>query len=383
MQTKICQRLGIDFPIFAFTHCRDVVAAVTNAGGFGVLGAVGFSPDQLRIELDWIDEHVNGKPYGIDVIIPNRYENQDEKDPEKLRSIISAAIPQGHRDFADELLDAHGVPRLPGGQKTRDQLMMTEATSTPLIDIALEHENVKMVANALGTPPPEVIKQIQDSGRMVGALCGSPKHAKRHVEAGLDFIVAQGGEGGGHCGEIGSSVLWPEVVEIAGDIPVIAAGGIGSGSQMYAALAVGAQGVWCGSIWLTVAESNTDEVKRERLLEASSSDTVRTKSYTGKYARMLRTPWTDAWDSDKDPKPLAPPMQMMAVRNAMRRMSKFPKQARDVMFVPVGQIVGRMNQTMGARQLISEIVDEYIEAHERMCALIPSGEESSRQFESN
>jgi len=113
MQTEVCRKLGIDFPGFAFTHCRDVVAAVSNSGGFGVLGAVGFHPEQLKIELDWIDAHVDGQPYGVDVIIPNRYQGQDEKDPDKLRALISAAIPRGHRDFADELLDAHGVPRLP------------------------------------------------------------------------------------------------------------------------------------------------------------------------------------------------------------------------------------------------------------------------------
>ena len=231
MQTELCQKLGIEFPIFAFTHCRDVVAAVTNAGGIGVLGAVGFKPEQLKVELDWIDEHVDGRPYGVDVIIPNKYAGQEEKDPEKLRALISAAIPREHREFADALLDSHGIPALTDDRGPQDRLTMTEATSAPLVDIALEHDNVKLIANALGTPPPEIIKQIQDSGRMVGALCGSPRHAKRHVEAGLDFIIAQGGEGGGHTGEIGSMVLWPEVVDVAEGVPVIAAGGIGSGPR--------------------------------------------------------------------------------------------------------------------------------------------------------
>ncbi len=247
MQTELCKKLGIDFPIFAFTHCRDVVAAVSKAGGIGVLGAVGFTPDQLEVELNWIDEQVGDNPYGVDVIIPNKYVGQEEKDKEKLQVMISASIPRSHREFADELLDAHGVPRLPENKKVEDRLLMTEATSTPLIDVALKHDKVRLIANALGTPPAETIKRIQDSGRMIGALCGSPHHAKRHVDAGLDFIIAQGGEGGGHTGEIGSIVLWPEVVDIAGDIPVIAAGGIGSGRQMFAAMATGAQGIRCGS----------------------------------------------------------------------------------------------------------------------------------------
>ena len=372
MQTELCKRLGIEFPIFAFTHCRDVVAAVSNAGGIGVLGAVGFSAEQLKIELDWIDEHIHDRPYGVDVIIPNRYQGQDEKDPDKLRALISAAIPQGHRNFADELLDAHGVPRLPEDRKVSGRLMMTEATSAPLIEVALEHERVRLIANALGTPPPDIIKQIQDSGRMVGALCGSPKHARYHVEAGLDFIVAQGGEGGGHTGEIGSAVLWPEVVDIAGDIPVIAAGGVGSGRQMYAALALGAQGVWSGSIWLTVAEAASTPVMRDMLLAATSSDTVRSKSFTGKYARMLRNAWTDAWDSGNNPSSLGPPLQMMAITNAMVRIGRYPEQAREGMFAPVGQIVGRMNEIMGTRELVMEIVHEYLDTHERMSALLPS-----------
>lgn len=371
MQTELCQKLGIDFPIFAFTHCRDVVAAVTNAGGIGVLGAIGFSPEQLAIELDWIDEHVGDRPYGVDVIIPNKYQGQDEKDEEKLRTLISAAIPHGHREFAAELLDAHDVPRLPNDRKVKDRLSMTEATSAPLVDVALQHDNVKLIANALGTPPPEIIKQIQDSGRMVGALCGSPKHATKHVEAGLDFIIAQGGEGGGHTGEIGSMVLWPEVVDIAGDTPVIAAGGIGSGRQMYAALATGAQGVWCGSLWLTVAEAATSPIEKELLLAAASNETVRSASVTGKPVRMLKNAWTDAWDAGNNPQSLEAPMQMMAIGDAMARMHRYPEQSRELMCVPVGQIVGRLNQVMDTRDVIMQMVEEYLDTSERMNNLLP------------
>jgi len=257
MQTEFAGLLGIQFPIFAFTHCRDVVAAATNAGAFGVLGAVGFSPEQLEIELRWIDEHVGTRPYGVDIIIPQKYEGMEEKDAEKLRQLISARIPTGHREFARILLKEAGVPELPPGTVLEDRLSMTEATSGPLVDVTLRHPNVKLIANALGTPPIDVIKQVQATGRLIGALCGHPRHARRHAEAGLDFIIAQGGEGGGHTGEIGSIVLWPEVIEIAGNIPVLAAGGVGSGRQMAAALALGAQGVWCGSIWLTVDEAES------------------------------------------------------------------------------------------------------------------------------
>jgi NAD(P)H-dependent flavin oxidoreductase YrpB (nitropropane dioxygenase family) len=372
VQTEFARRLGIEFPIFAFTHCRDVVAAVTNAGGFGVLGALGFSPEQLELELRWFDdEHVGGKPYGVDVIIPQRYEGMGEKDAETLQRLISSRIPAGHRDFARRLLADAGVPELPAGTVLADRLMMTEVTSRPLIDVALRHPNVRLIANALGTPPAEVIEQVQRSGRLIGALCGHPRHARRHAEAGLDFIVAQGGEGGGHAGEIGSIVLWPDVIEIAGDIPVLAAGGIGTGRQMAAALAMGAQGVWCGSIWLTVDEAETPPASRQSLLRASSGDTVRSRSFTGKPVRMLRNAWTNAWDAPGNPESLGAPLQMMVAGEAMVRAARHPDQAQDVMFSPVGQIVGRMNQPRSSRDLILEIVQDYLDAVERLNRLQP------------
>lgn len=371
MQTELAKRLGIEYPIFAFTHCRDVVAAVSNTGGFGVLGAAGFSPEQLEIELKWLDEHVGENGYGVDVIIPAKYEGKGEKDAGKLAAKISAAIPQEARDFANQLCDEAGVPELPADKPYKDRLGMTEATSTPLVDIALKHDKVKLIANALGTPPAEVIKQVQDSGRLIGALCGAPRHAVHHVNAGLDFIIAMGTEGGGHAGDISSVVLWPEVVDIAGDIPVIAAGGVGTGRQMAAALAMGAQGVWCGSIWLTVKEAATPPAQVESYLKAGTRDTVRSRSFTGKPVRMLRNKWTDAWDAPGNPESLGAPMQNMAVGEALERMRRHPDKSQDVFFSPGGQIVGRMNSTPAARDLLMDIVNEYVDTTERLAALMP------------
>ncbi|MCC6849486.1 MAG: nitronate monooxygenase [Deltaproteobacteria bacterium] len=370
MKTEICKRLGIEFPIFAFSHCRDVVAAVSNAGGFGVLGAVGFSAEQLRVELDWLDEHVVGG-YGVDIVIPGKYVGMGEMDVEKLQAMLAAQIPAEHRAFAKKLLADHGVPELSADEKPRELLGWTEATAGLQVEVALQHPKVKAIANALGTPPPEVIQEIQDTGRLVGALCGSAKQALSHKAAGLDFIIAQGTEGGGHTGEIGSIVLWPEVIDAAAPVPVLAAGGIGSGKQMAAAMALGAQGVWTGSIWLTVTEADTPPAQKESYLKATSRDTVRSRSWTGKPCRMLKNDWTEAWDKPENPKPLGMPLQFMVTAEAVSRGHHYAAKAQAVGFNPVGQIVGRMNEIRSARHVIQDMVQDYLEAAERLQGLLP------------
>ncbi|MFI5395052.1 MAG: NAD(P)H-dependent flavin oxidoreductase [Candidatus Binatia bacterium] len=366
MRTELCDQLGIEFPIFAFSHCRDVVTAVSKAGGFGVLGAVGFPPDQLEIELKWIDEHIGDKPYGVDIVIPGKYEGMGEVDPKKLEEQLLAAIPPQHRAFADKILAEHGVPKLPEGEKMTELLGWTAATATPQISVALKHDKVKLIANALGTPPADVIDEIHKAGRLVVALCGSAKHARAHKAAGVDIIVAQGYEGGGHTGEIGSVVLWPEVIDAVAPIPVLAAGGIGTGRQIAAALAMGAQGVWTGSLWLTVQEADAPPAQMDALLKATSRDTVRSRSFTGKPCRMLRNAWTEAWEAPDSPKPLGMPLQFMVTADAVARGHRYAERAKDVMFNPVGQIVGRLDAVRPVREVILQLVEQYLEAAERL-----------------
>ncbi len=367
MHTSLCDQLGIEFPIFAFTHCRDVVAAVSRAGGFGVLGAVGFSPEQLAIELDWIDDNVGDHPYGVDIVIPGKYEGIGEMDAAKLAQSLREMVPQGHYDFAKKVLADHGVPELPEGESAGGQLLgWTAATAAPQVEIALKHDKVRLIANALGTPPEDVVQQVHDSGRLVAALCGSARQARKHADAGIDIIIAQGGEAGGHTGEIGSVVLWPEVIDEVAPIPVLAAGGIGNGRQLASALAMGAAGVWTGSIWLTVSEADGAPAKTEQLLAATSADTVRSRSFTGKPARMLKSAWTEAWENPDNPKPLGMPLQYMVSGECVARGSRYPEQSRDVMFNPVGQIVGSMKKVRSSRELISSLVEEYAESVERL-----------------
>ena len=370
MRTEICKTFGIEFPIFAFSHCRDVVAAVSRAGGFGVLGAVGFPPEQLAIELKWIDEHVGDRPYGVDIVIPGKYEGMGELDPQRLEEMLRAAIPEQHRHFAEKILSDHGVPKLPAGDRPVNELLgWTVATATPQVEVALQHPKVRLIANALGTPPDDVIAHIHASGRSVAALCGAAKQARAHKAAGVDIIIAQGTEGGGHTGDIGSVVLWPEVIDAVAPTPVLAAGGIGSGRQIAAALAMGAQGVWTGSIWLTVQEADAPPAQRDAYLAATSRDTVRSRSFTGKPCRMLRNDWTEAWEAPDAPKPLGMPLQFMVTSEAVARGHRYADKAKSVMFNPVGQVVGRMNAVQPVKDVIYQLVQEYLESVERLQTL--------------
>lgn len=366
MQNELCDRLGIEFPIFAFTHCRDVVAAVGKAGGFGVLGAVGFTPEQLAVELDWIDDHIGDKPYGVDIVIPGKYEGMGELDPVKLEAELQAHIPEEHRDFVSRILAEHDVPELPEDEKMHELLGWTAATAMPQVETALEHEKVRLIANALGTPPPDIIEEIHETGRLVAALCGRADQALKHKDAGVDIVIAQGTEGGGHTGEIGSMVLWPEVIDAVAPIPVLAAGGIATGRQMAAAMAMGAAGVWTGSLWLTVEEADVPPAQMESYLSATSRDTVRSRSWTGKPCRMLRNDWTEAWAQEDTPDPLGMPLQFMVTSTAVQRGHRYPEQAREVMFNPIGQIVGRLDRVRPVKEVIYEMVEEFVEVSERL-----------------
>jgi len=372
MRTEICDLLGIDVPIFAFTHCRDVVVEVSKAGGFGVLGAVGFSPEELETELQWIDERIGNKPYGVDTVIPGKYEGMGELDPEKLEEQLKNSIPPETRQFAKDLLAEAGVPELPEGADEGGLLGWTLATALPQIEVALSHDGVKLIANALGTPPPDVIQSIHGTGRLVAALCGSAYQAMKHKDADVDIIIAQGYEGGGHTGEIGSMILWPEVIDAVAPTPVLAAGGIGSGKQAAAAMAMGAAGIWTGSIWLAVKEAAGHMEQKESYLKATSRDTVRSRSVTGKPARMLRNKWTEAWDRDDTPDPLPMPLQGLITIDMIKRTSLYADKSQEVAFNPVGQIVGSMNQVQPAKKVVSDLIDGYYDAIDRLQATMPS-----------
>ena len=363
MRTALCDTFGIEYPIFAFTHCRDVVAAVSKAGGLGVLGAVGFSPEQLEIELDWIDEHVGAKPYGVDTVMPQKSVDVHGGNPEELLEQIRSMIDANHWRYVDELMERFELPPLPEGQKVGGVLGWTDEVAHRQVEIALAHP-ISLIANALGSPPKDVIDQAHAHGVKVAALAGKAVHAQRHVNNGVDIVVAQGYEAGGHTGEIATMVLVPEVVDAVAPVPVLAAGGIGTGRQIAAALALGAQGVWLGSLWLTTAESGANPAVLAAYLDATSADTVRSRCYTGKPARMLRNTWTDAWSDPDGPGPLGMPLQNILTSEANARIARSDR--KDLQFAPVGQIVGRMNEVRSVRDVMYQLVEEYIETVDRL-----------------
>ncbi len=374
MHTPICDRLGIEFPIFAFSHCRDVVAAVTNAGGFGVLGALAFEPGRLEVELDWIDEHVNGKPYGVDFAMPVNYVGKGggpEADPEYLAGLI----PDEYRTFVGKVLDEAGIPQLPAdyerGQRKAAGLNVDEEGPRQ-VEIVLSHPGVKMVVNALGPPPKYIVEQCHARDVLVGGLVGSKQHAERQVALGVDVIVAQGTEAGGHCGEIATMVLVPQVVDAVGDRAVVlAAGGIADGRQAAAAMALGAQGVWTGSVWLLTTEADVQPEVTQNMLEAVSSDAIRAKVMTGKPARQLRTKWTEAWDRPDAPPTLPMPLQGLLYGEAAARFTRV--HSKEFGGTPVGQIVGSIDRVRPARDVVMEMVEGWIETMERMNGMMSTG----------
>ncbi len=369
MYSELCEKLGIDVPIFAFSHCRDVVVEVSKAGGLGVIGAGWFSAEQFSQELDWIDTHIGDKPYGVDIVVPQKYEGMEEPDAETLEAQLMQQVPEEHINFATALLEQHGVPELDQEQANQPKLAgWTYATALPLFEQSLNRPNCKLLANALGTPPADIIDRAHADGMLVGALCGKLKQAIQHKEAGLDFIVAVGGEGGGHAGEISSIVLWPQAIDAVAPLPVLAAGGISSGRQMLAAMATGAAGVWMGTQWLTVAEAEAQPAQKDSYLKASSEDTVRSRAWTGKPARLIRNRWTDAWDAPDTPAPLDMPLQGLVTHDAMLRTELYAGSgdAQAVAMNPCGQAIGMINEVETCRDVMFRLLSEYADALEQV-----------------
>jgi NAD(P)H-dependent flavin oxidoreductase YrpB (nitropropane dioxygenase family) len=368
MRTALTDMLGVDFPLVAFSHCRDVVAAVTNSGGFGMLGAVRFTPDQLDEELSWLDAETHGRPYGVDVLIPTQLAGRDEG---LSADETAARVPAEHVEFARDLLLRYGV--ISNGDDFRLRpaaaVQYEEENVKALLDVAFSHP-VKLVASALGIPSPELVARAKSNGVPIAALVGKVEHARRQAAAGVDLIVAQGHEAGGHTGEITTMVLTPQVADAVAPIPVLAAGGIADGRQIAAAIALGAAGVWTGSVWLMTEESETDATVREKFAAASSADTMRSRVRTGKLARQLRSAWHDEWESAGSPGALPMPLMEMISDSAFQKIGQAAAagspEAYSLQSYFVGQAVGMLGSVRPAAEVVYTMIESYIEAVARL-----------------
>ena len=353
MTSEFLDRCGIEFPLFAFSHCRDVVIAVSRAGGMGVLGTARSTPDQVATDLGEIEGALRGKPYGVDLLLPgsDRQEQIEE---------VAKQVPQGYRDFVEGVLRKFGVPPGLGTMSVEQRVAgvvggkATVAQALKIVDVALAHE-VRVFASALGAPGNGFVDAVHEKGALMLGMAGSVVHARKHVEAGADVVVAQGTEAGGHTGEVGTMVLVPDVVDAVAPVPVLAAGGIADGRQIAAALALGAAGVWTGSVWLTTTESDLDPAVKEKLIVATARDAIRSRAMTGKPARQLRTAWIDAWEGPDAPPPLRMPLQGVLVEEAQMRIAQH--HVTELMGTPVGQVVGRLSSVRPAARVVQELME--------------------------
>jgi len=364
MNNELCRLTGADFPLFAFSHCRDVVAAVSRAGGFGVLGGSSFTPESLEVELAWIDAHVDGKPYGVDFVVPEKQAASSEIGTEEL----IARIPQAHRDFVLDLLARHDVKLDADSVVNRRRPPTLPDIGEALMEVAFRHP-IRLIANALGIAPASMIERGRAHGVPVAALVGAKEHAVRQVNAGVDIVIAQGTEAGGHCGEVSTLVLVPEVIRAIAPIrpvPMLAAGGIMTGGQMAAAMAMGAQGAWTGTVWLATTEAETSETIRQKMIEASSRGTVRSPARTGKPCRQLRSAWHDAWESENSPGPLPMPLMAMLSQPALTQVEKAADagnaKARALATYFVGQGVGLVEEVRSAGAVVQQFKQEFADA---------------------
>jgi NAD(P)H-dependent flavin oxidoreductase YrpB (nitropropane dioxygenase family) len=361
VRTSFTELVGVAHPIVGFNRSPAVVAAVTNAGGLGVLGASAFTAPELDAQLTWIEEQVGGRPYGVDLLVPEKFAAGD---PDDLIASLRAQIPQAHLDFVADLLARYGIPdapptATPGVVMDEIAAALSPAGAGPLLDVAFSHR-IALIASALGTPPPGLVARAKDAGVKVAALVGQAKHARRQLDAGVDVLIAQGTEAGGHTGTIATMVLTPEIVEVAAGRPVLAAGGIASGRQMAAALALGAAGVWCGSVWLSSAEDVSNQAVKDKFLRAASSDTLRSPTRTGKPARQLRTAWHDEWEAAASPAPLPLPLQPMLVNDAWRRIDAAAAAGHEgalrLESFFIGQVVGSFTEIRPAAEITRQII---------------------------
>lgn len=355
LDADFAQRIGARVPIFGFSHDWQVVAALSAAGGIGILGTARLSPESLRAQLAEIEARIGNAPYGVNLLVPAARPSAGGGDD-------SAGTSAEHEQFVTTTSTRLGldsgasVPEIFSGGK------MTTENALQLWEACREAQP-RVVSFGLGSPPAQLMEQSREMGALRVALAGSPRHAERLRQDGFDVIVAQGTEAAGHTGTIGGFVLLPEVVQAVAPAPVLAAGGIVRGDQMAAAEVLGAAGIWIGTALLTTTESQLPDALKARLLAAASRDTYITRALTGKPSRQLRNDVLDAWQAPDAPSPLPSPQQgrLMEPLIAGGMASGDPR----FMYSPAGQGVGLLHEQESVSGLVERLLSEYREARER------------------
>ena len=350
LKTPICSRLGIEWPIFGFAHSVDVVSAVSAHGGLGVFGGTRNTPEEITDAMTQARRGAGEAPIGLDLVLPKGMPQTAN------RQAIEAEIPQAHREFVDGLWKKYQVPA-PSKPGMRSRFVRSEEIAAAQVEAALATD-VNVFACGIGAPK-EVVARAKALGKTTLALVGSQRHAQAALAVGVDLLVAQGTDAGAHTGPIGTFSLVPQVVDVAGDVPVIAAGGVATGRHIAAALALGAQGVWMGTAWLTSHEhaAKLSPTLVNKLLAARSEDTVISRSDSGKTMRMLRSAWSEEWAAPEAPEPLTMPYHDILtgdLQSAINEHEIEPLVHGD----GCGQSIAYFNEARPVRDIMEQLLEE-------------------------
>jgi NAD(P)H-dependent flavin oxidoreductase YrpB (nitropropane dioxygenase family) len=356
LHTKLCDSLGIEYPIIAFTHCKDVVAAVINAGGFAVMGETQHTPEEIEADIKWIREKVGDKPFGIDLVFPASVPPMGS-----IEELVSK-IPTEQREFTEDIKRRYELPEPKNEPELYELGWMTQDVPRKQLEVVLD-EKVAVLASGLGSPA-FILEAAHARGMQVWGLIGKPRQAKRELEAGVDAIIAQGSDAGGHTGTIGTFSIVPEVVAMAGDKPVIAAGGITTGRHLAGAIALGAAGVWTGTLWLACRESDREMVIKEMIINAKVDDAWHSDCVSGFTMRTLRSKWHEEWARPDAPRAAPAPYQLLLF--AEIKQSAVDWGIESFMTEAAGQGVGFIDSMKPARQIVFDMVDEAITVFEEI-----------------
>lgn len=351
LTNALCRRLGIRVPIFGLAHRIEVAAAISRAGGLGVYAAARDGPQELAGKLRTLRALCPNHPVGVDLLLPSALPG------EATRDAVAAAVPPGHRDFVQGLFAQYGVPPATEGnffsQYVRSQSLFEEQMD------AVVASGLEVFAAGVGTPP-AVLARARAAGQHTIALVGSVRHARKAIEAGADILVAQGHDAGGHTGPIGTFTLVPQIVACAGGRPVIAAGGIGTGAQVAASLALGAQGAWLGTLWLGTQEHALPAALANKLIAAGSEDTVVTRAHSGKPCRVVRSAFSDAWEAPGAPEPLPMPYQQALTGELLAAVEEH--EIAPLMYEAAGQSVAWLRHIEPVAGVMARLLRETREA---------------------